>query len=320
VSDGADHLALAFSQARPRLIRVAYAILGSHAEAEDVVADCWLRLVAADDHEPVRDVESWAVVAVSRMALDVLRSARARREQYVGPWLPEPVVASAAAPSGLAGAGGTSGAASFGGDPAEKVTLDDEVSYALLVVLETLSPPERTSFVLHDLFGMPFDEVASVVGRSPVAVRQLASRARRHVRSHGALPSSVDAAEHRRVVSAFSSAVTSGDLSTLIRVLDPSVVLVSDGGGVVSAARRPILGADRVARFLLGVMAKGGPDERIAEVDVNGSPGFALYQDGVLVTVVSVTVARERVTRLDFVRAPAKLPRQLEVRDSLDGH
>ncbi|HEY6786261.1 MAG TPA: sigma-70 family RNA polymerase sigma factor, partial [Trebonia sp.] len=208
MSDGADQLAVAFSRARPRLVRVAYAILGSYAEAEDVVADCWLRLVAADGHEPVRDVESWAVVAVSRMALDVLRSARVRRERYVGPWLPEPVV---------------------GGDPAEKVTLDVEVSYALLVVLETLSPPERTSFVLHDLFGMPFDEVASVVGRSPVAVRQLASRARRHVRSHGALPSSVNAAEHRRVVSAFSSAVTSGDLATLIRVLDPSVVLVSDG-------------------------------------------------------------------------------------------
>ncbi|HEX3955888.1 MAG TPA: RNA polymerase sigma factor SigJ [Trebonia sp.] len=298
MSDSAEQLAVSFSQARARLVRVAYAILGSHAEAEDVVADCWLRLVAADGHEPVRDVESWAVVAVSRMALDVLRSARVRREQYVGPWLPEPVVSGDPAEGDPAE-----------GDPAEKVTLDDEVSYALLVVLETLSPPERTSFVLHDLFGMPFDEVASVVGRSPAAVRQLASRARRHVRSHGALPSSVNAAEHRRVVSAFSSAVTSGDLATLIRVLDPSVVLVSDGGGVVSAARKPILGADRVARFLLGVMAKGGPEDRIAQVDVNGSPGFALYQDGDLVTVVSVTVAGDRVTRLDFVRAPAKLPR-----------
>jgi RNA polymerase sigma-70 factor (ECF subfamily) len=302
VSDSADRLAAAFSQARPRLVRVAYAILGSHAEAEDVVADCWLRLVAADAREPVQDVESWAVVAVSRMALDVLRSARVRREQYVGPWLPEPVIDSAAA---SAGPGGVAG---MGGDPADKVTLDDEVSYALLVVLEALSPPERTAFVLHDLFGMPFGEVATVVGRSPEAVRQLASRARRHVRSRSAW-SPVDAAEHRRVVSAFSAAVVTGDLAALIGVLDPDVTLVSDGGGVVTAARRPVLGADRVARFLLGVMAKAGPDDRVAQVDVNGAPGFALYQGDDLVSVVSVTVAHDRVTRLDIVRAPAKLPR-----------
>ena len=187
------------------------------------------------------------------------------------------------------------------------MTLDDEVSYALLVVLEALSPPERTAFVLHDLFGMPFGEVATVVGRSPDAVRQLASRARRHVRSRGALPSSVNAAEHRRVVSAFSSAVTSGDLAALIRVLDPSVVLVSDGGGVVSSARRPILhGPGRPV--LAWRHCQGSPDGRIAQVDVNGVPGFALYQDGDLATVVSVTVAHDRVTRLDLVRAPDKLP------------
>ena len=175
VSTGTDLLAAAFSQARPRLVRVAYAIIGSHSEAEDVVADCWFRLAAADQDEPVRDVEAWAVVAVSRMALDVLRSARVRRERYVGPWLPEPVVDS----PGQAAA-----------DPADQVTRDDEVSYALLVVMETLSPAERTAFVLHDLFGVSFDEIAAIVGRTPAAVRQLASRARRHVRgqSPGQLP------------------------------------------------------------------------------------------------------------------------------------
>jgi len=292
MSEVEDRLAEAFSAARPRLVRVAYAILGSHAEAEDVVADCWLRLVAADDQEPVRDVESWAVVAVSRLALDVLRSARVRREQYVGPWLPEPVVDGGAGPAFT--------------DPAEKVTLDDEVSYALLVVLEALTPPERTAFVLHDLFGVPFGEVATVVGRSPEAVRQLASRARRHVRSRSAW-SPVDAAEHRRVVSAFSAAVLTGDLAALVGVLDPEVVLVSDGGGVVSAARKPVLGADRVARFILGITAKGGPDGRIAEVNVNGAPGFAVYKGDDLVTIVSVTVAGDRVTRIDMVRAPDKL-------------
>lgn len=307
-----DRLAGAFSQARPRLVRVAYAILGSHAEAEDVVADCWLRLVTADAAEPVRDVESWAVVAVSRMALDVLRSARVRREQYVGPWLPEPVLTGGTCEDSAArGAAGAGGSAGYGGDPADKVTLDDEVSYALLVVLETLTPPERTAFVLHDLFGMPFAEVASVVGRTPVAVRQLASRARRHVRSHGGVPAA-DSAERRRVVAAFSVAVTSGDLTGLIHVLDPDVVLVSDGGGVVTAARRPVEGADRVGRFLLGVMSKGRSGDRIAQVDVNGAPGFALYQNGELVTVGSVTVAGGKVTRLDLVRAPAKLPRSAD--------
>lgn len=284
-----DRLARDFHAARPRLVRVAYAILGSHAEAEDVVADCWLRLTSADAADPVRDVESWAVVAVSRMALDVLRSARVRREQYVGPWLPEPVVAGSP-------------------DPADKVTLDDEVSYALLVVLEALTPPERTAFVLHDLFGLPFDEIAAVVGRSPAAVRQLASRARRHVRARGPWPAA-DAAEHRRVVAAFEAAVSSGDLASLIRVLDPDVVLVSDGGGVVSSARRPVTGADRVARFLQGIVAKAQRLGEIRPVNVNGAPGFAVYSDGELVAVTSLTVARGRVVRVDLVRTPAKLPR-----------
>jgi RNA polymerase sigma-70 factor (ECF subfamily) len=233
-------------------------------------------------------VEAWAVVAVSRMALDVLRSARVRRERYVGPWLPEPVVEAA--------------------DPADKVTLADEVGYAMLVVMETLSPAERTAFVLHDLFGVTFDEVAAIVGRAPAAVRQLASRARRHVRGQSPWPSA-DAAEHRRVVEAFASAAASGDLAALIRALDPDVVLVSDGGGLVTSARKPVLGADRVARFLLGVLAKEQLGDMIDRVVINGAPGFAVYQQGELVTIASVTVAAGRVTRLDVVRAPGKLPR-----------
>jgi RNA polymerase sigma-70 factor, ECF subfamily len=296
VTSHPDLLADAFSRARPRLVRVAYAILGSLGEAEDVVADCWFRLVAADQAEPVRDVEAWAVVAVSRMALDVLRSARVRRELYVGPWLPEPVV--------------TALATDPAPDPADRVTLGDEVSYALLVVLETLTPAERIAFVLHDLFGVAFDEVAAMVGRTPAAVRQLASRARQHVRDRAPWPS-VDAAEHRRVVTAFAAAATSGDLAALIRMLDPDAVLVSDGGGVVSSARRPVLGADRVARFILGIRAKERPGDAITPVNVNGADGFAIYQQGELVTIVSVTVSAARVTRLDLIRAPGKLPRWL---------
>jgi RNA polymerase sigma-70 factor (ECF subfamily) len=155
---------------------------------------------------------------------------------------------------------------------------------------------------------LTFDEVAAIVGRAPAAVRQLASRARRHVRGQSPWPST-GAAEHRRVVEAFASAATSGDLAALIRVLDPDIVLVSDGGGLVTSARKPVLGADRVARFLLGVLAKEQPGDVIDRVAVNGAPGFAVYQQGELVTIVSVTVAAGRVTRLDLVRAPGKLPR-----------
>jgi RNA polymerase sigma-70 factor (ECF subfamily) len=303
-----DELADMFSQARPRLVRVAYAILGSHSEAEDVVADCWLRLVAADRAASVRDVEAWAIMTVPRMALDVLRSARVRREQYVGPWLPEPLVGTVYAEPAAGSWAGLGASARMAADPADKVTLDDQVSYALLVVLETLTPAERTAFVLHDLFGLQFDEVAAVVGRSPGAARQLASRARRHVRTRGT-PPPVDAAEHRKVVSAFAVAVTSGDLTALIQLLDPEVVLISDGGGMVSSARRPVTGADRVARFLLGIVAKAGPRDYLQPVAVNGSPGFAVYQAGRLVTVVSLTLAGERVARVDMVRAPGKLPK-----------
>lgn len=285
-----EHLAPAYDAARPRLVRVAYAVLGSHAEAEDVVADCWLRLVEADRREPVRDVLGWATVAVSRAALDVLRSARVRREAYVGPWLPEPLVRAASAEP----------------DPADRVTLDESVRYALLVVLEQLSPAERTAWVLHDLFGMPFGEVATAVGRTPDAVRQLASRARRHVAA-GTPRVDVDRAAHDRVVGAFAAAAVGGDLTALVRTLDPDVVLTSDGGGVVSAARRPVLGADRVGRFLLGTFARG-ENARVEVVTVNGATGFAVLDpDGRVTTVASLTVDGDRIARVDLVRAPGKL-------------
>jgi len=276
-----DRLAAAYDAERPRLVRVAYAILGSHAEAEDVVADCWLRLVAADEREPVRDVAAWATVTVARAALDVLRSARVRRETYVGPWLPEPVV----------------------GDLADQVSLDDSVRYALLVALERLTPAERTAWVLHDIFEMPFDEVADAVGRSPEAVRQLARRARQHVAA-GTPRVTVDAGTHDRVVGAFLGAAAGGDLAGLVRLLDPSVVLTSDGGGVVNAARRPVLGPDRVARFFAGVAQKDG---QVEIVDVNGRTGIAWRVDGRLHSVVSFTVDGELITRIDIVLAPGKL-------------
>jgi RNA polymerase sigma-70 factor (ECF subfamily) len=281
-------LAEAFATARPRLVRVAYAVLGSTSDAEDVVSDAWLRLVGADRRDPVLDVEAWATVAVARLALDVLQSARVRRERYVGPWLPEPVVETV-------------------DDPADRVTLDESVSYALMVVLETLTPAERTTWVLHDLFGMPFTEVADTVGRSPAAVRQLAARARRHV-AQGAPRLDVTPTEHDAVVSAFLAASAGGDLNGLLGVLDPEVVLTSDGGGQVNAARRPVVGADRVGRFVLGITGNVRPGQRVEPVTVNGATGLALFDGDRIAIVVSFTVRDGRITRLDFVLAPDKLP------------
>lgn len=289
--DGLDRpelLAREYDDLRPRMVRVAYAILGSRVEAEDVVADCWPRLAAADEQERVRDVTGWLTVAVARAATDVLRSARVRRETYVGPWLPEPYVAHAP-------------------DPADRVTLEETVSYALLVVLESLSPAERTAFVLHDVFKMAFPEVATVVGRSPAAVRQLASRARARL-AEQAPRFEVDRTAHDAVLGRFLAAAAGGDLDGLLATLDPDVVLTSDGGGVVSAARRPVLGADRTARFLLGLIAKNLAHEvEVGLLDVNGAPAIGLRQGGVLTSLVVLTVAGESVRRVDILRAPDKL-------------
>ncbi|WP_432534107.1 RNA polymerase sigma factor SigJ [Kineococcus arenarius] len=285
-----EELARSWTRQRARLTGVAYAVLGSRAEAEDVVADCWLRLVAADGAERVRDVEAWATVAVARRALDVLRSARSRRESYVGPWLPEPLLTD-----------------DPGGDPADRVALDERVSYALMVVLETLTPAERTAWVLHELFGVPFADVARAVGRSPAAVRQLASRARAHVAA-GAGRVEVDPGEHRRVTAAFLAATAGGDLGALLALLDPAVVLTSDGGGVVSAARRSVHGADRVARFLAGLARKRLDGATVRVVGVNGGPGFAVADASGTVLVGALTVVSGTVRRIDLVLNPAKLP------------
>jgi len=285
-------LAEEYDALRPRMVRVAYAILGSRAEAEDVVADCWLRLADADAREPVRDVTGWLTVAVARAATDVLRSARVRREAYVGPWLPEPFVTAAAA----------------GPDPADRVTLDETVSYALAVVLESLSPAERTAFVLHDVFGLGFAEVAAVVGRTPAAVRQLASRARGHLAGQ-ASRFAVDRAAHEAVLERFLTAAGGGDLDALVAVLDPAVVVTSDGGGAVSAARRPVYGAERAARFVAGLVAKY-VDTGAVEIEllgVNGAPAIGLREAGVLTSLVVLTVVGERATRVDILRAPGKL-------------
>jgi RNA polymerase sigma-70 factor (ECF subfamily) len=273
-----------FAQARPRLLRLAYSELGDLGEAEDVVQEAWLRLERVDA-DAIENLDGWLTTVIARLALDRLRSARARRETYVGPWLPEPLVSE---------------------DPADRVTLDESVSYALLTVLEQLSPAERTAFVLHDVFDVPFGEVAEVVGRTPEAVRQLASRARRHVdRERPRFTASRD--EHERAVRAFAQAVGEGDLEGLVEVLDPDAVWTSDGGGLATAARKPLRGGARVARAwaALGRKTVYAP----VEVELNGRLGLLVPAADGHRAALSFVVNGGRITRIDAVRNPEKLRR-----------
>ncbi|HEX6688701.1 MAG TPA: sigma-70 family RNA polymerase sigma factor [Solirubrobacterales bacterium] len=285
-----DDLAGSFEQLRPQLLRVAYSTLGSLSEAEDAVQDAWLRLQRTDPDE-IENLGAWLTTVVGRLSLDALRAARRRREAYVGQWLPEPVVEEIGAE-----------------EPGERVSLDESVATALLVVLERLSPAERMAFLLHDVFAMPFDQVAEVVGRSPAAVRQLAVRARGHVEAQRPrFPPSAE--EHERIVGAFVEACGMGDLERLLEVLDPEVVFRSDGGGRVPAARFPLEGAERVARTLLSLERKrqhAGHEMRGTPGLINGLLGF-VYYEGENLNVLSFTIDSGRIVALDVVRNPDKL-------------
>ncbi|WP_084100718.1 RNA polymerase sigma factor SigJ [Nocardioides luteus] len=278
---------------RRRLIALAYRLLGTLEEAEDAVQETYLRWYRLSDDEraAIDNPSGWLSRVASRVCLDVLKSARSRRERYVGPWLPEPV-----RPGLLAGPE----------DPADRATLDDTVSTALLVVLDAMTPAERVAFVLHDIFAVPFGDIAEVVGRSPAAVRQLATSARRRVAEQR-----VDVApqpEHDDVVRAFVAATAGGDLGRLVTLLDPSVTLRSDGGGRVSAALNPIEGAEKVARFLLGVLTKRPTWAIRTEATADGL-GFTFVEDGAHRGVANLRVAGGRVTDVWIVLNPDKLAR-----------
>jgi RNA polymerase sigma-70 factor (ECF subfamily) len=232
-----------FESQRSRLTGLAYRTLGSLAEAEDAVQETWLRF-ADTNLDEIREPNAWLTTVVGRICLDVLRSARVRREAYVGPWLPEPLV------NRLASADPT------GTDPADVATRTEEVSFALLVVLERLTPEQRVAFVLHDVFAVPFDQIATVLGTSGEAARQLATRARRAVADGRAPRRRAALAEQRQAVDAFLTAAQSGDLNALLAVLAPDVVMVGDGGGVVPAGARPVEGALATARFAIGLFRR----------------------------------------------------------------
>jgi RNA polymerase sigma-70 factor, ECF subfamily len=279
-------LAEEFEHQRPHLRGVAYRMLGSVSEAEDAVQEAWVRLDRADPGGS-DDLRGWLTVVVGRIALDMLRARRSRREDYAGSWLPEPIVSGAPDQS-----------------PEHDAVLADSVGLALLVVLETLSPAERLAFVLHDVFAVPFDEIAEVVGKTPGAARQLASRARRRI--HDSAPSpDADVAVQRRVVDAFLAASRAGDFDALVAVLDPDVVFRTDGGGAGPLARPPVVGAAEVAKVIL---RRGTPFARFARAaTVNGAAGAVVRAPGQPVIVAGFTVTHGRIAAIDLIADPAKL-------------
>jgi len=282
-----DSATKAFVAHRNLLFTVAYEMLGSAADAEDVLQETWLRW-AGVDLGTVRDQRAYLVRITTRQALSRLRTLRRRKESYVGPWLPEPLLTSP--------------------DVAEDVELAENVSMAMLLVLETLTPTERAVFVLRDVFDLDYDEIASAVAKSPAAVRQIAHRARAHVaarRPRGA----VSAAETRGALEAFQRAIETGDLQRLLDMLAPDVVLLGDGGGVVQAVVRPIVGASRVGRLLTAGLPRISGQVSAEPAQINGSPALIVRLNGKIDDVVAVRIDDGLITGLYVVRNPEKLSR-----------
>ena len=283
-----------FERHRITLARLAYRMLGSEPEAEDVVQDAYLRWSDALQRTTIADDAAYLRATVTRLALDRLRSARALRETYIGPWLPDPVVTDEAS------------------DPAHATALADDVSFALMLALERLSPLERAAFILHDVLEVPFAEIATTLGRTEEAARRLASRAREHVRESRARRSP-NRADALRLRDAFAAALRAGDTQALMQLLTNDVVFLSDGGGKAPAAINPVIGPDRVARLLIGIITKGAA--RITEIVpalLNGDPGFIIlgnepgFPNGIIQTL-AIETNGERIAALYATRNPDKL-------------
>jgi RNA polymerase sigma-70 factor (ECF subfamily) len=284
---------------RRQLINVAYRLLGSLAEAEDAVQETYARWYAMSrqQQEAIESPGAWLTKVASRICLDLLGSARARRERYVGEWIPEPL------PEPTDWINGRSGGVAA--DPADRVTLDESVSMAFLVVLESMTPAERVAFILHDVFRYSFAEVAEIVGRTPAACRQLASSARRRIRASQA--PATPTAQQAGIVRDFKQAWEAKDIDALIGLLDPGATTIADGGGLVSAELRPIEGAEQIARYLVDIVGRAPSNVTILERTVNGQPGLVAQQDGVTVTVFAFDLAGDRIKHIWAVRNPDKL-------------
>ncbi|MGI5162072.1 RNA polymerase sigma factor SigJ [Microbispora sp. CA-102843] len=283
---------------RRRLINLAYRLLGSLADAEDVVQETYVRWYAMsrERQEAVESPGGWLTTVASRICLDLLGSARARRERYVGEWIPEPL------PEPAEWIDGRPGGATV--DPADRVTLDESVSMAFLVVLDSMTPAERVAFVLHDVFRYSFAEVAEIVGRTPAACRQLASSARRRIRDSQAPATPV--ARRAGIVRDFKQAWEAKDIDALIGLLAPDATATGDGGGLAGAALHPVEGAEQIARFFAD-RASAVHGVTILECAVNGQPGLIAQQDGVTVSVMAFDVAGDRITHIWAVLNPDKL-------------
>ena len=270
------------------LLDVGYRLLGSYSEAEDVVQEAFTRLLRTG-LDPIEDVRAWLLVVVSRLCLDQLRSARVRREAYIGPWFPEPLLGDEST------------------DPANIVTLDESVRLAMLIVLDRMSPAERVVFVLHDVFDYSFDKIATMVSRTPAACRQLASRARRRVKEEGANGRfKLDRDSQQRVVDAFVAATASGDVMKLLPLLDPSVVGWADVGGTLAAVRNPNVGPQKVGN---GVMYFFGPasGSKLEQRNINGEPGVVVYRGGQVAAVIALSHKAGAITRVYVIADPRKL-------------
>ncbi len=276
-----------FTLLRPLLFTIAYEILGSATEADDVLQDSYLRWATVDLDE-VRDTKAYLAQLVTRQALNALRADARRREQYVGPWLPEPLLLDDR-------------------DASSDVVLAESVSMAMLVVLETLSPDERAVFVLREVFGFSHDEIAAAVGKSTAAVRQMAHRAREHVQSRRKRFEPVDAQQSEQITLQFLTAAATGDIDGLMAMLAPDVVFTSDSAGKVSAARRPVLGPAKVARLLIGLMSRAGAEYSLQAATYNSAPALVVYREGRPDSVMMIEVVDGKIANFYAMRNPDKL-------------
>jgi RNA polymerase sigma factor (sigma-70 family) len=285
---------------RRQLINLAYRMLGSLADAEDVVQETYARwyALAPAERDAVENPSAWLTTVAGRVCLNLLGSARVRRETYVGEWIPEPLPE----PSEWI----TAGSAGNGVDPADRVTLDESVSMAFLVVFESMTPAERVAFVLHDVFRYPFPEVSEIVGRTPAACRQLASSARRRIRSAQQTAGPRAARSQGEIVRAFKRAWEAQDIEALIGLLDPDAVAVADGGGLAIAHTYPLVGSEQIANGYMTI-ARGTPDLGLKERTVNGLPGLVVMRDGRAITVFAFELAGDRIKHIWTVRNPEKL-------------
>lgn len=276
-----------FTALRPLLFTIAYEILGSATESDDVLQESYLRW-AEVDLDTVRDTKSYLAQLVTRQSLNALRAQARRREEYVGPWLPEPLLVDT-------------------DDAGSDVVLAESVSMAMMVVLESLTPDERAVFVLREVFGFGHDEIAAAVGKSAAAVRQMAHRAREHVQARRKRFEPVDAATSEQITVQFFATAATGDVSSLIELLAPDVVWTADSAGKVSAARRPVHGADRVARLIIGLLRTAGEQGRVELATYNNAPALKLYLGDSFEGVITVEITDGRISHFYAMRNPEKL-------------